>query len=70
PAALIAAIRPDVFVKGGDYTRDSLPEAPLVESLGGAVHLLPLVEDRSTTGIIERLRSAAAGGRGVAGGSG
>ena len=59
PAALIAAIRPDVFVKGGDYTRDTLPEAPLVESLGGIVHLLPLVEDRSTTGIIERVRSSA-----------
>ncbi len=59
PAALIAAIRPDVFVKGGDYTRETLPEAPLVESLGGSVHLLPLVDDRSTTGIIERVRSSA-----------
>jgi D-beta-D-heptose 7-phosphate kinase/D-beta-D-heptose 1-phosphate adenosyltransferase len=56
PEAIIRAIRPDVFVKGGDYTRDRLPEAELVESLGGTVQLLPFVEDRSTTGIIERIR--------------
>ncbi|RPJ71225.1 MAG: D-glycero-beta-D-manno-heptose 1-phosphate adenylyltransferase [Acidobacteria bacterium] len=58
PADLIEAIRPDVFVKGGDYTRNSLPEAALVERLGGAVQLLPLVEDRSTSGIIERVRAS------------
>ena len=58
PAAVIEAIRPDVFVKGGDYTRESLPEATLVEGLGGVIQLLPLVEDRSTTGIIERVRAA------------
>ena len=60
PSAVIEAIRPDVFVKGGDYTRDRLPEAALVERLGGAVQLLPLVEDRSTTGIIERVRASSA----------
>ena len=60
PVALIEAVRPDVFVKGGDYTREMLPEAPVVEALGGSVHLLPYVEDRSTTGIIERIREAAA----------
>jgi D-beta-D-heptose 7-phosphate kinase/D-beta-D-heptose 1-phosphate adenosyltransferase len=65
PVALIDAVRPDVFVKGGDYTRETLPEAPLVESLGGCVEILPFVEDRSTTGIIERIRDAYAhsGGR-------
>lgn len=53
---IIAAIRPDIFVKGGDYTRETLPEAGLVERLGGAVCILPYMEDRSTTGIIERIQ--------------
>jgi D-beta-D-heptose 7-phosphate kinase/D-beta-D-heptose 1-phosphate adenosyltransferase len=56
PTALIRVIRPDVFVKGGDYTREAMPEASLVEALGGVVHLLPYVPDRSTTGIIARIR--------------
>ncbi len=56
PAALIEALRPEVFVKGGDYTRESLPETPIVESRGGTVRILPLVEDRSTSGIIEHIR--------------
>ncbi len=58
PERLIEAVRPDVFAKGGDYTRESLPEADLVERLGGAVQILPLVDDRSTTGIIRRARTA------------
>jgi hypothetical protein len=49
-------IRPDVYVKGGDYTRQSLPETAVVEELGGVVHILPYVQDQSTTGIIERIR--------------
>lgn len=55
PVELLRAARPDVYVKGGDYTRDTLPEAPLVESLGGTVEILEYLEDRSTTGIIERI---------------
>lgn len=58
PRELIRAARPDIYVKGGDYTRDTLPEAALVESLGGAVCILPYVGDRSTSGIIERIRRA------------
>lgn len=57
PELLIRALRPDIYVKGGDYTIETLPEAPLVASLGGAVRLLPFVEDRSTTRIIERIRA-------------
>ena len=55
PCELIRALRPDVFVKGGDYTRERLPEAPLVEELGGVVQILPYLQDRSTTGLIERI---------------
>jgi D-beta-D-heptose 7-phosphate kinase / D-beta-D-heptose 1-phosphate adenosyltransferase len=58
PDGLIAAIRPDVFVKGGDYRRETLPEAPLVEQLGGSVRILSYIEDYSTTGLIERMRTA------------
>jgi D-beta-D-heptose 7-phosphate kinase / D-beta-D-heptose 1-phosphate adenosyltransferase len=57
PTELLRATRPDVYVKGGDYTRETLPEAPLVESLGGAVSFLDYLEDRSTSGIIERIAS-------------
>jgi D-beta-D-heptose 7-phosphate kinase/D-beta-D-heptose 1-phosphate adenosyltransferase len=56
PVELVRAVRPDVFVKGGDYTREMLPEARVVEELGGRVELLPYVEERSTTGLIERIR--------------
>ena len=58
PAALIEAIRPDLFVKGGDYTIETLPEAPLVKSLGGEVKLLDLLDDRSTSSIIDRIRAS------------
>ncbi|MBW8682762.1 D-glycero-beta-D-manno-heptose 1-phosphate adenylyltransferase [Chitinophaga rhizophila] len=55
PEPLIRIIRPDVFAKGGDYNRESLPEAAAVEEYGGEVVLLPLVPDRSTTLIIKRI---------------
>ncbi|MGE5655529.1 MAG: D-glycero-beta-D-manno-heptose 1-phosphate adenylyltransferase [Actinomycetota bacterium] len=60
PCNLIRAIRPDVFVKGGDYRREQLPEAPLVEELGGVVQILPYLKNRSTTRIIERIHLTAA----------
>jgi D-beta-D-heptose 7-phosphate kinase/D-beta-D-heptose 1-phosphate adenosyltransferase len=58
PSNLIHTIRPDVYVKGGDYTKETLPEALLVEKLGGVVQILPFVENRSTTSIIERICKA------------
>jgi D-beta-D-heptose 7-phosphate kinase/D-beta-D-heptose 1-phosphate adenosyltransferase len=57
PEALVRAIKPDVFVKGGDYTVAMLPEARAVEEAGGTVLILPYVQDRSTSGLIERIRS-------------
>ncbi|AOH47155.1 MAG: D-glycero-beta-D-manno-heptose 1-phosphate adenylyltransferase [Centipeda sp. (in: firmicutes)] len=51
---LIAKVRPAVYVKGGDYTRETLPEARIVESHGGEVAFIPLVEGKSTTNIIAR----------------
>lgn len=56
PIRLIEQIRPDVLVKGADYTRDQVVGASLVESLGGRVVLIDLVEGYSTTATVERLR--------------
>ena len=55
PIDLIKIVRPDIYVKGGDYTPQTLPEAPVVKELGGVVKILPFVKDRSTTSIINRI---------------
>ena len=51
---LIAKVQPAVYAKGGDYTLETLPEARIVESYGGGVAFIPLVEGKSTTNIIAR----------------
>ena len=58
PLALIEAVRPDVLVKGGDYTRATIVGADLVESYGGSVHVIALVSGHSTTRLVERLRGS------------
>jgi D-beta-D-heptose 7-phosphate kinase/D-beta-D-heptose 1-phosphate adenosyltransferase len=58
PRELIRLIGPDVYTKGGDYTRHSLPETPLIEELGGEVVILPYLGDRSTTNLIQQIRTA------------
>lgn len=58
PVEIIETLRPDVYVKGGDYTLETLPETDLIESIGGEIVILPYLEDRSTTGVIERIRRA------------
>ncbi|MFF0823733.1 D-glycero-beta-D-manno-heptose 1-phosphate adenylyltransferase [Micromonospora haikouensis] len=57
PADLIEVVRPDVYVKGGDYPPEMVPEAPLVRRLGGQVRTLGYVPDRSTSAIIDRIRA-------------
>ncbi len=57
PARLIETVRPDVYVKGGDYPPEMVPEAPLVRRLGGQVRTLGYVPDRSTSAIIDRIRA-------------
>jgi rfaE bifunctional protein nucleotidyltransferase chain/domain len=57
---LVEALQPQVYVKGGDWGRPGgprPPEAEIVERYGGRVEYLPYVADRSTTLIIERIRS-------------
>lgn len=57
PLELVLAIRPDVLVKGGDYTPDTVVGRTEVESWGGRVHVVPLTAGHSTTRIIEALRA-------------
>lgn len=54
--SIISKVKPDVYVKGGDYTIDTLPEAKIVMSYGGAVELVQLVEGRSTTNVIKKIQ--------------
>lgn len=56
PRELIAALLPDVLVKGGDYTRDTIAGASEVEAAGGRVEVISLVPGRSTTNIVQRIR--------------
>jgi rfaE bifunctional protein nucleotidyltransferase chain/domain/rfaE bifunctional protein kinase chain/domain len=63
PANLIALVRPDVYVKGGDYRPELIPEAPLVRSLGVEVRVLDYLPDRSTSRIIDQIRAAGSGQR-------
>jgi len=59
PCELIKRIKPNVIVKGGDYDPNdftSMPEAKIVKEYGGEVFIYPLVENKSTTNVIEKLR--------------
>ncbi len=56
PVRALERLRPDVFVKGADYARDDLPEAAVVEHLGGRIALVPFVAGRSTSELISRVR--------------
>lgn len=57
PLSLIQQLRPDVLVKGGDYTIDRIVGADFVQQQGGKVAVIPFVEGYSTTGIIDKIRS-------------
>lgn len=57
PAGLLRATKPDVYVKGGDYRIDSLPETPIVREYGGEVRVLSYLQNRSTSAMIERIRA-------------
>ncbi|MGQ9488854.1 MAG: D-glycero-beta-D-manno-heptose 1-phosphate adenylyltransferase [Armatimonadota bacterium] len=52
---VIRRLRPEIYVKGGDYQPDSIPETPVVRSYGGQVLTVTLVQGRSTTRLVERV---------------
>ena len=60
PEKLIARVKPTVLVKGGDYTREQVVGADLVESLGGQVVLVDLVPGHSTSAMVARSRASKA----------
>ncbi|MDD5029732.1 MAG: adenylyltransferase/cytidyltransferase family protein [Rhodoferax sp.] len=57
PQELIALVRPDILVKGGDYDMAGLPETALVQSWGGRALALPFVAGYSTTALVRKIRS-------------
>lgn len=57
PVDIIAQIRPDILVKGGDYDMARLPETALVQSWGGHALALPFVAGYSTTRLLQRIRA-------------
>ena len=58
---LVRQLKPDIYVKGGDYSLETLPEAKIVDSYGGKTVLIPMVEGRSTTNVIRRLQNEGKG---------
>ncbi|MEJ7681990.1 MAG: D-glycero-beta-D-manno-heptose 1-phosphate adenylyltransferase [Segetibacter sp.] len=63
PVQLIKQVHPHVFVKGGNYTETSIPEAPLLKKLGCVVKIVPYIEEHSTTQIINKIQAPALKGR-------
>jgi rfaE bifunctional protein nucleotidyltransferase chain/domain len=57
PLSLILACKPDVLVKGGDWAPDRIVGAREVRGWGGAVHSIPFLHQRSTTAMLDRIRS-------------
>jgi rfaE bifunctional protein nucleotidyltransferase chain/domain len=58
PVELLAQLKPQVYVKGGDYDMRKLAETRLVESYGGQALAIPFVSGYSTTRLVERIRTA------------
>ncbi len=58
PLAVLQAVRPDVLVKGGDYQASEVVGHELVEAGGGRVEIVPLMPERSTTSLVERIRGS------------
>jgi rfaE bifunctional protein nucleotidyltransferase chain/domain len=57
PLELILACRPDVLAKGGDWSPDKIVGAREVQEWGGTVHSIPFVHERSTTALLQKIRS-------------
>ncbi|MEP6607098.1 MAG: D-glycero-beta-D-manno-heptose 1-phosphate adenylyltransferase [Burkholderiaceae bacterium] len=58
PLQVLETIRPDIYVKGGDYKIESLPEAEAVRLWGGRTIVIPFVHERSTTDLLARVRAS------------
>ena len=58
PVNLIAKIRPDIYIKGGDYEIDTLEETKLVKTWGGKAIAIPFLYERSTTTLLGKIRTS------------
>jgi D-beta-D-heptose 7-phosphate kinase/D-beta-D-heptose 1-phosphate adenosyltransferase len=58
PERLLALLKPDVLVKGGDYRSEDVVGASIVQAYGGRVEVLSFVDNCSTTSIVEKIRAA------------
>jgi bifunctional ADP-heptose synthase (sugar kinase/adenylyltransferase) len=58
PLQLISEILPDVLIKGGDYKIEEIVGRDVVEGRGGKVITVPVIADRSTSGLIEKIRNS------------
>lgn len=56
PERLLKKLKPDVLVKGGDYTANQVVGAPIVKAYGGEVNVLSLMDNRSTTAIVNKIQ--------------
>ena len=59
PLAVIEAARPDIYVKGGDYRVEDLPEAKLVATWGAKTITIAFEHERSTTALLDKVRKTA-----------
>lgn len=57
PCALLQLVKPDLYVKGGDYDIETLEETRLVRSWGGDARAIPFVEGYSTSALVKRIKS-------------
>lgn len=57
PVELIGALKPSIHVKGGDYKKEDLPETAVVESYGGEVFIVSLVEGKSTSNVVKKIQN-------------
>ncbi|HUN90565.1 MAG TPA: adenylyltransferase/cytidyltransferase family protein [Burkholderiaceae bacterium] len=58
PLPIVELVHPDIYVKGGDYAMDEVPEARLARSLGARTIAIPFEFQRSTTALLGRMRQA------------
>lgn len=57
PVELIGELKPSIHVKGGDYKKENLPETKVVESYGGRVEIVSLVEGKSTSNVVKKIQN-------------
>ncbi len=56
PKTLLDKVKPDIYTKGADYTEETLPEAETIMKNGGEIKFIKLVEGKSTTKIIDKIK--------------